>query len=218
MAGLRERKKLQTREEIAQAAARLFAAHGFEAVTVDDVASAANVSRQTVFNYFPTKEQMLFDRDAEVEAALLAATRDRADGKALLSAFRGHTRAFWTRLDSVLRQGPLPHGFWEIVEPSPALRDYLEATIARQAIAVAQQLAAQRSRPEDDPICHAIARALCGVNAAILTCGLHRLNRGDDPHRTVTEMLAQAEEAYDLLEHGLELLGAATAPPPDRPA
>ena len=204
MADLRERKKLQTREMIAQAAARLFAQHGFESVTVDDVASAANVSRQTVFNYFPTKEQMLFDRDAEVEAALLAATRGRPDGKALVSAFRGHTRAFWNRLESVLRNGPLPPGFWEIVEPSPALRDHLEATFARQATAVARQLAAERSRPEDDPLCHALARALCGVNAAILTSGLHRLNRGDDPHLTVSEMLSQADQAYDLLEHGLK--------------
>jgi AcrR family transcriptional regulator len=203
MGELRERKKLQTREMIAQAAAELFARRGFESVTVDDVASAANVSRQTVFNYFPTKEQMLFDRDAEVEAALLAATRGQLDGKALVSAFRGHTRAFWNRLDSVLRKGALPHGFWEIVEPSPALRDHLEATFARQATAVARQLAAELNRPEDDPLCHALARALCGVNAAILTCGLHRLNRGDDPHLTVSDMLSQADQAYDLLEHGL---------------
>lgn len=204
MTGLRERKKLQTREAIAQVAAELFARHGFESVTVDDVASAANVSRQTVFNYFPSKEQMLFDRDAEVEAALLAATRDRPDDASLVDAFRAHTRAFWSRLDSVLSKGPLPHGFWEIVEPSPALRDYLEATFARQARSVARQLAAERNRPEDDPLCHALARALCGVNAAILTCGLHRLTRGDDPHLTVRDMLAEADQAYDLLEHGLQ--------------
>src|ERR1700744_3178525 len=113
MVGLRERKKLQTREAIAQAAAELFARHGFESVTVEDVARAANVSRQTVFNYFPSKEQMLFDRDAEVEAALLAALRARLPGTSPVSVFRAHTRAFWTRLDSALSQGPLPHGFWE---------------------------------------------------------------------------------------------------------
>jgi AcrR family transcriptional regulator len=63
MTGLREAKKRRTRETIAQAAADLFHERGFAAVTIDDVASAANVSRQTVFNYFPTKEQMLFDRE-----------------------------------------------------------------------------------------------------------------------------------------------------------
>src|SRR5581483_4208499 len=61
--GLRETKKRRTRETIAQAAADLFHERGFAAVTVDDVARAADVSRQTVFNYFPSKEQMLFDRE-----------------------------------------------------------------------------------------------------------------------------------------------------------
>ncbi|MGA2010890.1 MAG: TetR/AcrR family transcriptional regulator [Solirubrobacteraceae bacterium] len=203
MTGLRERKKRQTRAAIARAAAELFAAHGFESVSIDDVARAADVSRQTVFNYFPSKERILFDRDAEVEAALLAAVRDRPEGASLVSVFRAHTRAFWTRLDVGLGEGPLPPGFWEIVEPSPTLRAYLEATFARHAQTVARQLAAERNAPDDDPLCHALARALCGVNAAILTCGLHRLTRGDDPRGTVADMLAQADLAYDQLEHGL---------------
>jgi AcrR family transcriptional regulator len=202
MAGLRERKKLQTRAAIVQAAVDLFAQHGFEAVTVDDIALAANVSRQTVFNYFSSKEQMLFDRDEEVEAALLAAVRDRANGVSLVDAFRAHTRAFWIRFDEILGKGPVPHGFWEIVEPSPALRDYLEASFARHARTIARQLATERELLEDDPVCHALARALCGVNAAILTCGLHRLIASDDPHNTITAMLDQAGRAYDLLEHG----------------
>jgi hypothetical protein len=147
---------------------------------------------------------MLFDRDAEVEAALLAAVRDRPNGASLVGVFRAHTRAFWNRLDRVLSEGPLPPGFWEIVELSPPLRMYFEATFARHAQTVARQLAAERNLPQDDPVCHALARALCGVNAAILTCGLHRLTRGDDPRGTVSDMLAQADQAYDLLEHGLE--------------
>jgi AcrR family transcriptional regulator len=206
VSGLRERKKRQTRDAIAHAAAELFAERGFDAVTVDDVARRADVSRQTVFNYFPSKEQMLFDRDDEVEAALLAAVRDRPDGAPLVGVFRAHTKEFWTRVESVLRHGPLPRGFWEIVEPSPVLRDYLEATFARHAGVVARQLALERNLPDDDPICHAQARALCGVNAAILTCGLHRLTRGDDPQLTVTDTLALADQAYDLLEHGLDAI------------
>ena len=75
---------------------------------------------------------------------------------------------------------------------------------AREVLGQAfRQLAAERNAPDDDPLCHALARALCGVNAAILTCGLHRLTRGDDPRGTVADMLAQADLAYDQLEHGL---------------
>src|SRR5436853_609935 len=69
--GLRERKKRKTRESIANAAARLFTERGFEVVTVAEVARAAEVSEQTVFNYFPTKEDLVFDRDAEVEESLV---------------------------------------------------------------------------------------------------------------------------------------------------
>lgn len=204
MTGLRERKKRQTREAIAQAAADLFAQRGFDAVTVEDVAQAADVSRQTVFNYFPSKEQMLFDRDAEIERALVTAVRDRGPDTSLVGVFRDHTRSFWLAFGQTLSHGPAPHGFWEIVQASPALRDYAEASFARHARSVAGQLALERDLGDDDPVCQATARALCGVNVAILTYGLDRLIRGDDGRRVVEDALARAEEAYDLLEHGLD--------------
>jgi AcrR family transcriptional regulator len=214
MTGLRESKKRQTRSAIAQAAAALFRDRGFSAVTVDDVAAAANVSRQTVFNYFPTKEQMLFDRDEEIEAALLALVRDQPDGAALVAAFRAHTRGFWDRLAEVLSSGTEVHGFWEIVQASPALRDYAEASFARQAQRVGQELAQAWELPPDDLLCQALARALCGVNVAILTARLGRLTAGEDHETVVGDMLAQADRAYDLLEHGL---GVYTPSPAARP-
>jgi AcrR family transcriptional regulator len=203
MSGLRESKKRRTRETIAQAAAELFQERGFAAVTVDDVARAADVSRQTVFNYFPTKEQMLFDRDEEISAALLALVRGRPDGATLLSAFRRHTHEFWERFGRILDGGGNTHGFWEIVEASPGLRDYAETSFARQAMSVGKELAREWDRPLDDPICHALARALCGVNVAILTCGLSRLAAGEDQTRVVADMIEQADQAYDLVEQGL---------------
>ncbi|MFZ0092242.1 MAG: TetR family transcriptional regulator [Solirubrobacteraceae bacterium] len=203
MSGLRERKKRETREQIALVAAELFVAAGFDAVTVDQVAEAAGVSRQTVFNYFPSKEQMLFDRDAENEAALVAAVRDRAPGTSLVGAFRGHTRAFWSRVEVILRDGPTPHGFWGIVRQSPALRAHAEAMFARHARSVARQIAAERGVPEDDPVCEALARALCGVNVAVLTSGFERLTDGQPVSAVVSDVLAAADAAYDLLEHGL---------------
>jgi AcrR family transcriptional regulator len=203
MTGLREDKKRRTRETIAQAAVDLFAERGFDSVTVEDVARAADVSRQTVFNYFPTKEQMLFDRDPEVEAALVAAVRDRPAGSSPVDAFRGHTHRFWERMQAVLNDGPLPHGFWEIVRASPTLRDYAEATFARQARSVARALAQEHGWPDDDAISHAMARALCGVNAAMLVSGLERLASGEPPGSVIPDTIAQADRAYDLLAHGL---------------
>jgi AcrR family transcriptional regulator len=202
--GLRERKKRATREAIAQAAADLFAKHGFEAVTTDDVAREANVSRQTVFNYFPTKEALLFDRDAEMRDALVAAVRERPPGSSLVDAFRGHTRSFWKRMASLTSDGSAPHDFWGIVQSSPALRDRAELTFTRHAEAVAAALANERGVPPDDPGCNAIARVLCGINSAILTSGLHRVSAADpkDAPKIAKQMIAEADRAYDLVKDG----------------
>jgi AcrR family transcriptional regulator len=85
--GLRERKKLQTRQLIAETARRLFAERGFESVTVADVARAADVSEATVFNYFPTKEDLFYSGLEAFEEELLTAIRERDSGESVLTAF-----------------------------------------------------------------------------------------------------------------------------------
>src|ERR671937_2639579 len=92
--GLRERKKRQTRTAIAEAAMELFTAHGFDAVTVADVARAADVSEKTVFNYFPTKEDLVLHGGQERRAALIEAIRARPAGTPLVRVFRRATMEF----------------------------------------------------------------------------------------------------------------------------
>src|ERR1700690_2448182 len=87
-AGLRERKKARTRRAIADAAARLFADRGYEQVAVSDVAREAEVSEQTVYNYFQTKEQLVPDRDQRGEDQLSQAIRTRAPGTPPAAAIR----------------------------------------------------------------------------------------------------------------------------------
>src|SRR6266849_10183633 len=87
-AGLRERKKQQTRELIADTARRLFADRGFDAVTVAQVARAADVSEVTVFNYFPTKEDLFYGGMQFFEEELLEAARSRRPGESALKAIR----------------------------------------------------------------------------------------------------------------------------------
>ena len=214
MTGLRESKKRQTRAAIAQAAADLFRDHGFAAVTVDDVAAAANVSRQTVFNYFPTKEQMLFDREEEIEAALrLALVRDQADGTPSSPPSAGTPADSGSDLPR-----PSPPGSSSTASGrsfAPARRS---ATTARRRSGAGGSARGRgrspghRGRPPDDPLCQGLARALCGVNVAVLTCGLERLTAGEDHGTVVSEMLAQADQAYDLLEHGVAGYTPSSAP------
>src|SRR5215472_14949900 len=85
--GLRERKKLRTRESIRDTAVRLFLARGFDRVTVAEVAREADVSEATVFNHFPTKEDLLYSRMEAFEGELLDAVRTRAPGQSALDAF-----------------------------------------------------------------------------------------------------------------------------------
>src|SRR5215212_8994780 len=87
-AGLRQRKKERTRQLIADAARGLFAERGFESVTVAEIARAADVAEKTVFNYFPTKEDLFYSRLEAFEEELLAAIRGRPGGESAIAAFR----------------------------------------------------------------------------------------------------------------------------------
>ena len=115
--GLRESKKLEMRREIADAAMRLFVQRGFDHVTVSEVAAAARVSEKTVFNYFPTKEDLFFDEVPERQAAVIAAIRNRTPGESIVGALRRLQAADCPRLCSA--------GFAvfaRIIEESPALQ------------------------------------------------------------------------------------------------
>jgi AcrR family transcriptional regulator len=99
--GLRERKKQRTRQLIADAAARLFAEHGYENVAVSDVARAAEVSDQTVYNYFPTKERLVLDRDEELLDHLTQLIRTRAPGVSPAAALRQEALDFVDGIRSI---------------------------------------------------------------------------------------------------------------------
>jgi len=86
--GLRERKKARTRRVIADTAARLFAERGYEQVAVSDVAREAEVSEQTVYNYFQTKEQLVIDLDQQVQDELARLIRTRPPGTTPAAAIR----------------------------------------------------------------------------------------------------------------------------------
>lgn len=84
----RSRKRLGTRQAISDAATRLFAERGFDQVTVDEIAEAADVGRMTVFNHFRRKEDMFFDLDPEWREELSHALVEREAGVSPVEAFR----------------------------------------------------------------------------------------------------------------------------------
>ena len=84
----RTRKRLATRTSISDVATRLFFERGFDRVTVDEIAEAADVSRMTVFNHFPRKEDMFFDLDAEGREELIQALHTRDSKLSPIDALR----------------------------------------------------------------------------------------------------------------------------------
>jgi AcrR family transcriptional regulator len=86
---LRERKKLATRRSLRRIALGLAAERGFAQVTVEDIANAANVSPRTFFNYFPSKEAVLFGPGPEQVAELRARVAHESPGAPVLDVLRG---------------------------------------------------------------------------------------------------------------------------------
>jgi AcrR family transcriptional regulator len=101
MAGLRERKKRATRAAIHDAGMRLFAEQGFAGTTVDQIAEAADVSRATVFHYFPTKEDIVFGDAPSAVHALAEALQGRPAIPAVRAWLGG--LAGWIEPDLVLQ-------------------------------------------------------------------------------------------------------------------
>jgi AcrR family transcriptional regulator len=214
---LRERKKLQTRRHIADTAIRLFAQRGFDAVTVDEVAQAAEVSKKTVFNYFPTKEDLVFDRAHEKEASLVALVRERSPGVSLAEAFRQQTIEYLHQLAA--RPPGFHHGgLVELIRSSPNLQRRAHAMQAHRAQAVAGELAALTSAPESDPLPLVVAHTLLGAHRALFLECHRRLAAGETPADVATALEPHVHRIFNLLEHGLAgyaLTDTTNSVPPD---
>jgi AcrR family transcriptional regulator len=217
MAGLRERKKLETRRHIAETARGLFAERGFDAVTVDEVARAANVSKKTVFNYFPTKEDLVFDRMKEREALLVGLVRERAPGVSLAESFRNHGHAFIRHL-AEKPAGFHRGGLLDIIRSSPNLERRMNAMQARHAEAMAAELAALTGATESDPLPAVVAHTLIGAHRTLFREVHRMLAAGQEPADVAAALEPHVDRIYALLEHGLADYAVTGAAGPARPA
>jgi AcrR family transcriptional regulator len=213
--GLRELKKQQTRQLIADTAWRLFADRGFDRVTVAEVAREAQVAEATVFNYFPTKEDLFYHRLEAFEAGLVEAVAARQAGEPALVAVRRYLRESgglltqaaagdadaWQGLRTVNR----------VIAASPALLAREQQAMARSTDRLAELLAADTGAPADDVTARVAANALLGVQRALVDHVRRRVLAGDQPARLAADVRRLAERAFALLERGL---GDYAAKPP----
>jgi AcrR family transcriptional regulator len=201
-AGLRQRKKQQTRELIADAAKRLFADRGFDAVTVAEVARAANVSEVTVFNYFPTKEELFYGGMQFFEETLLDAVRTRAPGESVLEAFRRPVFEGMQRLASDQTAGVIDAA-GNLISASPALEAHEREIVARYTRLLAEQLAAEAGGKPGDVEAVGVASALMGVQRALVGYVRSSILVGRRGPKLVASVRSQAERGFGRIEKGL---------------
>ena len=204
--GLRERKKRETREAIARAAWKLFVRRGFDAVTVADIARAANVSEKTVFNYFPTKEDLVFGAGMQRTAALIEAVRARPPGASIVEPFRRWTMDYLDRVehDPVDALTAIPR----LVMRSDQLRARLFVGWEQEAALLGPVIAEEVGESDDSLIPLVVARTLAWTHRVIFRAAFTRLMEGEDQSVVAADLREEARRAYDLLEEGLAGYGA----------
>jgi AcrR family transcriptional regulator len=202
--GLRERKKRAARETIAATARRLFAERGFDAVTVAEVAEAADVSEKTVFNHFATKEDLAFAGREEGIAQFVAAIAERAPGSSILDVFRAMTH---TILDVFVAGGDEDLlAVATIIRGSPALRERLTVGWESGAAAITAAIGA-----DEDLTAAIVARTLWFTHRSVFLAALNGLVEGEDRERLVARLRKEADRAYDQLAGGLGEYGRVPA-------
>ena len=159
----RQAKKAAVRQRISNIATTLFFAEGFDAVTVQQIAEAAGVSKMTVHNYFPRKEDLFFDRRGEATKHLAEAIAARKKGVSIVRAMHGLVRRLRKEEHPFASVNPGRGKFWEVVEASPALsargRELADEEVADLANVLAR--AVKRKAPD------ATARLVAGTTLTI---------------------------------------------------
>jgi AcrR family transcriptional regulator len=208
--GLRERKKLQQRHRLADVAAALFAEHGYDAVSMSDVARAADVSSQTVYNYFPAKEDLVLDRADEIRARYGRVVRERPAGTSPASVVRPLVREDVERFrdaDPRMARGEFP----ALCVASAALRRFALEFRERQVRTVAEALL------ETDPALAPLAArahvaALISVVQSV-TDAIGAAVLADDDRQAVADALQRdADLALDGLDRHFTDLTAGPTP------
>lgn len=197
--GLRERKKLMTRLAISQVATRMFIERGFDQVTVAEVAEAAQVSVNTIFNYFSTKEELFFDRGEEGVEAPSQIVRERRAGETPIDA-----------LHRVFRQvvkgdtGPLSvrniKPFVATVEASPALRGRARLLLEQSEDRLSRALAEETDAQPDDPTARSVAAMTMGVWWMLIQEFQVRVLRDEPESKYRTALLRLGDRGFELLK------------------
>ncbi|BCB78670.1 TetR family transcriptional regulator [Phytohabitans flavus] len=198
MAGLRERKKQRTHDTISAAAIALFLDRGYDAVSVADVADAAEVSKPTLFKYFPTKEDLVLHRIADHQGEAARVVRERRPGESPLAALRRHFLDGLDRRDPVtgLNDHERVLAYHRMVFSTPSLAARVASFAEADEVALAEALGGGLTA-------RVAAGAIVAAQRILARDNWQRLIDGQPAEEVHPEAVAAADRAYDLLESGL---------------
>lgn len=205
--GLRARKKAKTRLAIADIATRLFIERGFDRVTVAEVAAASEVSLATIFNYFETKEDLFFDREADLIAGVCRVVPERRAGEAIVPAFH---RAFRDAIDTVL-PGLIERDvarFVATIEASPALRARGRLGLEKAETQLATAIAADLHARPDDLTPRVVAAVVVALERVLLGVLRTHLLRGSSAAVTRRALRRDCDRAFAIVDAGISAYGA----------
>ena len=183
----------------------MFIERGFDAVTVAEVAAAAEVSVGTIFNYFETKEDLFFDREGTVIEALRRGIIERKAGETISSVL--HRQAL-SAIDAGLPQ-LMAHGasFLRTIEGSSALRARMRLGFEKTEAALAETIAEETAAVAGDPTPQIAAAMLVSIQRMLLESAFAAVLRGDAVAPTKRKLRQACDRAFALLEGGLRGYG-----------
>ncbi|QWF78242.1 TetR/AcrR family transcriptional regulator [Amycolatopsis sp. CA-230715] len=198
--GRRERKKRETRRHISDVATGLFVRHGFEQVTIADVAEAAEVSKKTVSNYFPRKEDLFFDRQEDILLAISDALRSRPDGESMSGALRRYQHRLLTERHPTAWVFAGVEGFLWVIRQSPALSArWLELDHEVEDLIREVLLEEGTDRVRARIAAGLLTSALASIRKHSVQCILD----GEAPEEVQRGHPAVIDAAFDLVERGV---------------
>ena len=202
--GLRERKRQRTHDAVSSIAIALFLEHGFDGVSVADIASAAEISKPTLFRYFPSKEDLVLHRFADHEGEAARVVRQRPARQTPLTALRGHFLDGLARRDPVtgLNDHPNVLAFHGMVFSTPSLSARLNDYVTRDEEALAEALTPTPRIP-DELTARLAAAQIIAVRRVLARDNWARLAAGATADAHYETAKATAEHAFRLLSSGL---------------
>ncbi len=200
--GLRQRKKERVRAQIVEAAHSLFARHGFDSVSVATVAREADVSEPTVFNYFPTKEDLFFDGLESFESRLVEAVEQRPAGEAASTAFMAKLLESSRNVEDPQRVRSIVEAS-KLIGGSAALQVREREIVARYTRDLAALLAREARSGANDIEAYAMANALMGLHRGLVEHVRSGARAGKPGRELAIEFRRLARRAFGRLERGL---------------